>query len=310
MIYFVTVNYYSSNLITDLVNSIAKGGFDFVESSAKGDRKFHQITESNDRPTLISNIDYQIIIINNSPDDDAIYNLKTDNILIIEAGSNLGFGQACNLGLNLVYERDPQAVVWIINPDTYLLPKALETAAAFFITHPQLSIVGTIIYTPKEEIWFAGGEFIPEIGEIKTNVSNKNTELPYLKTDWVSGCSLLINFKSFTTCPKFNPDYFLYYEDFDFCRRYANEGHLITITHQIGVVHEPSAITGKNMAAKFKHSTYSYLLTIEAYTNKHILLFRFTRLLFNAIYLIPIEPKVAFGKLYGMWLYLRRGIIN
>lgn len=306
MIYFVTVNYYSSNLIAELVNSIAKGGCDGVKGN--GDRKFNHIIKSNDSPTLTPNIDYQIIIINNSPDDDAIHHLKSDNILIIEAGSNLGFGQACNLGLNWIYKQDPQATVWIINPDTCVLPNALEKAAAFFKEYSKLSIVGTIIYTLSGEIWFAGGEFITEIGEIKTNVSIKNTELPYLKTDWVSGCSLLINFTNFASCPQFNPDYFLYYEDFDFCQRYQKEGHLITITHQIGVVHEPSAITGKNMAAKFKHSTYSYLLTIEKYTNKHILIVRFTRLLFNAIYLIPTKPKVAFGKLHGMWLYLRRGI--
>lgn len=310
MIYFVTVNYYSSNLIADLVNSIAKGGFDGAEGSAIGDRKFHQLTETRDQLTLITNIEYRIIIVNNSPDDDSIHSLKTDNILIIEAGSNLGFGQACNLGLNWIYDRDSQATVWIINPDTYLLWEALTKASTFFLTYPKLSIVGTIIYTPSGEIWFAGGKFLPEIGEIKTNISNKNTDLPYLKTDWVSGCSLLINFKNFPICPQFNPDYFLYYEDFDFCQRYANEGHLITITHQIGVVHEPSAITGKNMAAKYKYSTYSYLLTIEKYTSNQILIFRLIRLFLNAIYLIPIKPKVAFGKLYGIWLYFRRVIKN
>ncbi len=278
MIYFVIVNYYSSDFIASLIRSI---------QASKG-------------------VPYTIIIINNSPDDVSIHHLEGDDILILEAGSNLGFGQACNLGLNWIYTQDTQAIVWIINPDTYLLPDVLEKVPTFFASHPELSIVGTIVYTPTGEIWFAGGEFIPEKGEIRAKKIYSNSGSSYLETPWISGCSLLINFKKFDICPQFDRDYFLYYEDFDFCRRYASLGHLIVITHQMGVVHEVSAITSKNLAAKFKYSTYSYLLTIERYSSKIILTVRFTRLFLNAIYLITVKPQVAFGKLHGVWLYLRR----
>lgn len=277
MIYFVTVNYYSSDFIADLITSIEA-----------------------------SSVSYKIIIVNNSPDDD-IHNLERDNILILEAGSNLGFGQGCNIGLNWIHTQDTQAIVWIINPDTYLLPEALEKVPGFFAAHPELSIVGTIVYTPTGQIWSAGGDFIPETGEIiSKTIYNRDSNLEYLESNWVSGCSMLVNLKKFQYCPHFDPDYFLYYEDFDFCRRYTELGHLIAIAHQIGVVHQPSAITSKNPAVKFKHSTYSYLLTLERYAKKKFLILRLTRLVFHAIILIPIKPQVAFGKLNGVWLYLRK----
>jgi len=279
VIYFLTVNYYSSQLIANLIQSI---------SPSKG-------------------VDYQVLIINNSPDDQSIHRLKTNNILILESGENIGFGQACNLGLNWIYRQNPQSIVWIINPDTYLLPQVLEKVSPFFDQHSQVSILGTIIYTPNGETWFAGGEFIAKSGAIITQSSyHQTSDLPYSKTDWVSGCSLLINLRLFTDCPQFDSAYFLYYEDFDFCRRYASLGHLIAITNQIAIVHQPSTITGKNMMGKFKHSTYSYLLTIERYSSKIILIVRFIRLLLNAIYLMPIKPKVALGKFHGISLYLRR----
>ncbi|MFB2882000.1 glycosyltransferase family 2 protein [Floridanema aerugineum] len=279
MIYLLAINYYSSQLIAKLINSISP----------------NQVVE------------YQIIIVNNSPDEQSIQDLKTDKVVILESGENLGFGKACNLGLNWIYQQNQKAIVWLINPDAYLLPEALEKVPALFQNHPELSILGTIIYTTTGEIWFAGGEFIPKNGAIiPKTIDNQNSNIPYLKTDWVSGCSLLINLQKFPVCPQFDPEYFLYYEDFDFCQRYAKQGHLIAITNQIGVVHQPSAITGKNAFLKFQHSTYSYLLTMEKYTSKIVLLLRLVRLLLNAIYLIPLKPKVALGKLVGISLYLRR----
>ncbi|MCL1469741.1 glycosyltransferase family 2 protein [Argonema antarcticum] len=279
MIYFVIVNYYSSDFIASLIRSI---------QASRG-------------------VNYTILIINNSPDDDSIHHLEGDDIHILEAGSNLGFGQACNLGLNWIYPQDTQAIVWIINPDAYLLADALEKIQTFFAANTELSIVGTIVYTPTGEVWFAGGEFSSENGEIRAKtIYNNKSELPYLETTWVSGCSLLINLKKFHNCPQFDSDYFLYYEDFDFCRRYASQGHLIAIAHKIGVVHHPSSITSRNLLVKFKHSTYSYLLAVERYAKKKFLILRLTRLVFHAIILIPVKPQVAFGKLHGILLYLRR----
>jgi len=278
VIYFLTVNYYSTSLVTKLISSI--------QSS--------------------ENISHQTVIINNSPDDDSIHLLKTESVLVLEAGANLGFGSACNLGLSWIYAQNHQAIVWIINPDAYLMSNSLEKVTIFFEAYPELSIVGTIVYTPTGQVWFAGGRFIPQIGAIITPDLLIDSDTAYASCDWVSGCSLLINLRHFHDCPQFDPAYFLYYEDFDFCRRYASLGHLIGVTNQLGVIHRPSAIANRNMFVKLKHSTYSYLLTMEKYTNSLVLLLRLTRLLFHAFILILVEPRAAFGKLSGILLYLRR----
>lgn len=280
MIYFLTVNYYSTNLVTKLISSI----------QASGD------------------IPHKTIVINNSPDDRSIHLLKTESVLILEAETNLGFGSACNLGLGWIYAQKPQAIVWIINPDAYLLKTSLEKVKLFFEAYPELSIVGTIVYTPTAEIWFAGGCFIRQTGAILAQDLLTNSDTAYVACDWVSGCSLLINLGKFHDCPKFDPAYFLYYEDFDFCRHYASLGHIIAVTQQLSVIHQPSAITNRNMFSKIKYSTYSYLLTLEKYTNKLVLLLRLTRLISYALILMLVKPKVAFGKMYGVLLYLRRSL--
>lgn len=283
MIYLLTVNYYSSDLIQRLIHSI----------------KNHPETP------------HQIVIINNSPEDHELPQLHAKSLHILEAKTNLGFSKACNLGLTWIYTQDSKAIVWIINPDTYLTENNLTKITTLFETHPELSILGTYIYTPTGEIWFAGGQFIPERGAILGNKSlPSTTEKTYATCDWVSGCSLLLNLQQFQTCPQFDPAYFLYYEDFDFCQRYAKQGHKIAITSQITLVHQPSTITNRNIAKKISHSTYSYLLTLERYTNKAIFLLRLLRLTLHALILLLLKPQTALGKLIGISSYLKRVIPN
>ncbi len=283
MIYLLTVNYYSSSLITRLLESLPS------------------------KPT----IPYQTVIVNNSPKDQTLQHLSCETVRILEAETNLGFGNACNLGLNWLYTQDPRAIVWIINPDTYLPENTLEKVPNFFEAHPELSILGTLIYTPVGDIWFAGGQFVPEQGAIlSTDLLSSQSDTTYVTCDWVSGCSLLINLRHFLECPQFDPDYFLYYEDFDFCQRYANQGHQIAITNQLSVIHQPSSITNRNITKKYKYSTYSYLLTLERYTNKVIFLGRFLRLTFHAFILLGLKPQIALGKLAGVSSYLGRVIQN
>jgi N-acetylglucosaminyl-diphospho-decaprenol L-rhamnosyltransferase len=277
MIYFVTVNYYSSELISKLINSL---------------------------PGAVE-INYKMIIINNSPDDDSLENLTCQNVLIIEAGCNLGFGSACNLGLKWIYSQDTNAVVWIINPDAYFVGKPSWELGLFFSRHPEISILGTIIRTPNNETWFGGGCFFPRTGSIKSCDLISELNADYVECNWVSGCSLIVNLGNFSECPLFDPVYFLYYEDFDFCQRYAQEGHKITVTKLFEVVHQPSSITNRYAKQKMLHSTYSYLITLERYTNTLIFILRLIRLLSFSIILLFIQPDAALGKIQAVFMYWR-----
>ncbi|MBV6623508.1 MAG: glycosyltransferase family 2 protein [Rivularia sp. (in: Bacteria)] len=278
MIYFLIVNYFSTNLVSKLISSI---------------------------PASI-NVKYKIVIVNNSVEDYSIKELSSKSVHILNNQDNLGFGCACNFGLQWIYNIDSNATVWIINPDAYFDTISLEKVKYFFYSHPEVSILGTIIHTPCEKIWFAGGKFLSKSGSISTPDLLTGTNLDYVACDWVSGCSLIINLKNFSKCPQFDDAYFLYYEDFDFCRRYANQGYLIAVTKDFGVLHQPSSITNRYIFQKTKHSTYSYLLTLKRYSNNFILIIRLVRLIMNALVLTLFRPKVAYGKFAGLLMYARQ----
>jgi N-acetylglucosaminyl-diphospho-decaprenol L-rhamnosyltransferase len=279
VIYFLTVNYYSTELITKLLKSI--------EQTAQ--------------------TPYKLVIVNNSAADLGVHSLQNEQTIVLEAKQNLGYGLACNIGLNWIYQTNPEAWVWVINPDTILLKDTLQKAQTFLEKHAELSIVGSVVYDSTGKVWFGGGRFIAQIGEITAeNLVQKYPDKEYIYCDWISGCSLLLNLKNFSTCPQFSAAYFLYYEDFDFCRRYAAEGHPIAITSQIEIVHQASSITSRNAYGKSKHSTFSYLLTLKKYTNQFILQLRLFRVLLHAIVLLPLKPQKALGTLDGIWQFLKR----
>ena len=114
---------------------------------------------------------------------------------------------------------------------------------------------------------------------------------------------MLIALKNFTDIPQFDPDYFLYYEDFDFCQRYQKKGHIIALTPQIRVIHQPSSITSRHLDLKIKHSIYSYLLSLEKHSNTRVLWYRLLRILLTSLITLPLQGKISLSKLQGIWLF-------
>lgn len=279
MIYWITVNYHSTQLIEELIQSIPFS------------------TKSNS----------QLIIINNSPEDSSIHRLKSDCILILDAPQNLGFGGGCNLGLEWVYQQDNQGIVWLINPDTHLPENAASNAINIFQQYPQLSIIGTLVEEADQSIWLGGGIFNPKTGEILPQIYCQSLHDQSLITvDWVSGCSLILNLHHFKTCPQFDVDYFLYYEDFDFCIRYRQQGHQLAITPNIKIFHQSSSITSQYPSLKLESQIYSYLLSLEKNADLSAFLYRLFRISLVSFIFIWINPQTGWPKLKGVVRYLNR----
>lgn len=241
-IYFLTVNYHSTTLVRQLLASLP-----FKEY-----------------PSL------KLVIVNNSPEDIAINNLSQNvpEIRVIPARKNLGFGSGCNLGIKQIYHQDSQALVWLINPDAVLENHAIEYIRGCLYSNPNIAILGTRIQDSLGNLWFSEGQFNPWIGSLKHQfpvTETSNTGVNILPSRWVSGCSLILNLAQFATCPQFDPNYFLYYEDNELCERYYRQGYQIAVTEAILVTHQVSAISDQNKPLKILHATYSKLYFLSQY---------------------------------------------
>lgn len=277
MIYFLTVNYHSKSLIETLICSI--------QNSIK--------------------TDYQFIIVNNSPEEADIHSLKSGSTLIIESGANLGFGAACNLGINHVYAIDKSAVIWLINPDTSLDSHADEYIQSCLHADSDIAILGTQIRDSNGEMWFGSGHFNKWNGHLYHVKNLPQTDYKTIPCQWVSGCSLIINLSKFDYCPAFDPSFFLYGEDADFCERYRHMGYPVAVTSKVLVTHQVSAIIGKNERFMYEHYTFGRLLFLKKHATPVGLLLYIGYLLSRLVVSLPLGSPNALGRWQGFQRFMK-----
>lgn len=280
-LYFLCVNYHSAALISDLVHTL----------------------EDNQG----------IVIVNNSPSDKAVRGLASSTfgggqVTVIDAPDNGGFGAGCNLGLQWIYARSPQAIVWIINPDAALLPGVIARVRQCLFDDPSIAILGSPVLDTAGKLWFGSGRFNRWTGAIPSHIpirSSKHDSIHPVPTRWVTGCSLILNLKLLEHCPQFDETYFLYYEDCDLCERYFQQGYAIALLPVPLVVHAVSSITSRYVQAKFVHGTFSKLTFLRRHATWLALALNLLYLAARATSETFTQPLAAKGRWQGIWQFLK-----
>jgi GT2 family glycosyltransferase len=256
-----------------------------------------------------------VLIVNNSPDDRELDSLRSCKVKVLESKKNLGFGGGCNLGIQYLATKNSQDLIWLLNPDTYF-PKDIphnywQLVEDIWLRHQDLSLLGTLIETPHGELWFAQGLFKRSSGAItvtKTLDVSTLSQVKLIDSDWISGCSLMINLKKFDTIPYFDESFFLYYEDVDFCLRYASSGHLMALSSELKIIHQPSSITDKNKYNKFFHSSFSYLFILQKYVGKIVFYKCLFKFCLNMMFQLICEPQIGRAKYDGLISFLKKNL--
>ena len=171
----------------------------------------------------LSNLDeIELIIIDNNSTDstkEVIKSCKDINLRLIEQSRNLGFAEACNIGvLNAKGE-----FIFITNQDVIFPSKFFQKLKKVyldykkkneFIISPAVIFKGGTIHYFGAKIHFLGFSFTPEIGKkLPKRQVIKNTQR-------ISGCALFMKKDLFIEIGGFDNNLFMYCEDTDFAMRY------------------------------------------------------------------------------------------
>ena len=161
----------------------------------------------------------------NSNDHEFKKNIENEfrNVRCILAGENLGYGKANNIGLKEAKTK----YVLILNPDTELYPKTLESFLRTAQQYPDFAIIGpNIIYAEsKKKIHYSNQ---PDVHEAKN----------------IKGFAMFLNVSQFKEVGFFDESFFIYLEEIDLCRRLIKKnkkiywGVNISIYHQGGQSHD------------------------------------------------------------------------
>ena len=133
----------------------------------------------------------------------------------------MGYGGGNNLGLSKVKTK----YALILNPDVILAQDFFEKINKYLDQQINFHIIG--VKYKDDPIWKSSGTF----SEFDKRIKLKNEEKPNHDSleiaDWVVGNAMLINLEKFETRNLFDENIFLYFEEFDLCRRVkSNKGNI------------------------------------------------------------------------------------
>ena len=180
----------------------------------------------------LSSIDpsVKIIIIENSPkfiNEDQIAN-KYKNVSIFCTGSNIGYGRGNNYGLQKV---DTNYAL-ILNPDIVCEKSYFENLKIYLNNELDFSIIGS---------QYLDNETYAPAGFFDSNLCLKDADyiqdLNLSKVDWVVGCSMLLNLNKFKNKLIFDENFFLFFEEFDLCKKLKREGEKVYSSSKLIVNH-------------------------------------------------------------------------
>lgn len=191
---------------------------------------------------------------------------------------NLGFAGGNNQGIRLALKEGADYVL-LLNNDTVVEPDFLKKMVEAAEEEETAGIVGPLIlFDSKKTIWSAGGRIgrCFTRGELIGYKEKNEGQYRFVEqVDYISGTCLLIKTEFIRKIGLISEDYFLYYEDTDWCLRAKAVGGRCLLAPQAVIYHKASRSTrefsypyiyyhsrnGLMFAARFGEKWKAYLLS-------------------------------------------------
>ncbi len=193
---------------------------------------------------------FEIVIVDNGSTDsseDVIKN-KYPYIKLIQTGDNLGYAEGNNIGIRYAMEKDAD-YVFLLNNDTIVEKDALDNLVDYAEKKSMIGIVGPkiLLYHDQNVIWFAGGiiDFFSGLSHKGGGKKDDGTFDEIQETDYITGCALLIKSDVINKIGLMDRNYFLLFEEADWCLRARNSGFKLFYVPTARVYHKCSVSFGK-----------------------------------------------------------------
>jgi len=220
------VNWNTKDLVLDCIKSIYESEHDFA---------------------------LEIIVVDNGSNDRSAQAIRKayPDVLLVENKSNRGFAAANNQALRLAKGQ----YVLLLNPDTLVLPNALQKMWKFLEEHPQAGVVGCKLLNPDMTVWPSVVNNYPSPLTLLFHYSplwrrllaGQGDHLQFGTVNWnndsvlevasVVGACMMVRREVIETVGFLNENYFLYIEESEWCYRIRKHGWKICLTPEAQVIH-------------------------------------------------------------------------
>ena len=217
-----------------------------------------------------------LVVDNQSTDDSAeLVRREFPGVRVRAEEDNRGYGAAANLAIGELGTR----YVLLLNADTELTPRTVESLAAYLDDHPTVAMAGPRIVNAAGTYersahrfptatslllharWWPGPQSLrppappadhrPERGLWPLRVLGRWNEWRPRPVDWVLGAALAIRREAFEAVNGFDEAYFLYQEEIDLCYRLRAAGWEVHYAPVATVLHVGGASTAQRAAESF-----------------------------------------------------------
>jgi len=244
------------------------------------------------------NINIEVIVVDNGSTENHVprWVAAYPEFTFIRSEKNLGFAGGNNIGIQAA----KGDCLFLVNNDTEFTQGLVEALADTLDQHTATAIVCPKIhyFTDKEIIQYAGFTKMNFftcrnscIGQFeKDNGQYNNASGP---TAYAHGAAMMVRTVALAKAGLMAENFFLYYEEVDWCESFKRAGYIIEVNMQALIYHKESISVGKNSVLK------------EFFMNRNRILFirrnagAFQLFVFSIYFLLVVTPRKILGYIKG-----------
>lgn len=240
----------------------------------------------------------QVVVVDNASSDNSVAVIKKEfpQIKLIESKKNLGFAG----GHNLVLKNIKSDFYLILNPDTQVPENVIDPMVKFLAQYPNCGIASCKVLNFNGSLQPNGGN-LPNFLSVFSWLFNLDVlglpslhrnEISYYKkphpVGWVSGNFMMIKKEVVDKIGPLNEEYFMYFEDIDYCFKANKNNFKVMINPAVSIKH----LSGGSLdQPKLRQWTGEFKGLILFYQKQNFLVGLGVRLL---VYLASILRMVLF----------------
>jgi GT2 family glycosyltransferase len=191
---------------------------------------------------------YEMIVVDNQSGDDSLSLIKEayPEVIGIQAPANLGFGRACNLGVEMAQGK----CLLFLNPDTLLMNNAIAVLYRHLQSSPKIGACGGNLYDENGKPANSFGRKFPSYRQALLSIfylpalNLKASKSHYfnftnkpLEVAVISGADLMVKKSVVDETGAFDPDFFMNSEDAEWCYRIKKAGYKIVSVPDAKIIH-------------------------------------------------------------------------
>jgi N-acetylglucosaminyl-diphospho-decaprenol L-rhamnosyltransferase len=187
-------------------------------------------------------------------------------VTLVTAQQNGGFAYGNNRGIERAYAERTPSYVYLLNPDAQVRPGAIASLVRFMEAHREVGIAGSSFEDPDGSDWpiafhfpslmsemLQGMEFGPLTRRLERWMVAQHMPRVPQPIDWICGASMLIRPAVFERVGGMDENYFLYFEETDFCYRAKQAGFATWYVPESRVMHirgQSTTVTDETLGPK------------------------------------------------------------